>query len=312
VAWMIFVPLWVTLSYTVGVFSLWGGGFLAKLGVIDYSGGFVIHLSSGTAGFVGAYWIGPRLEEDRMGSRPHNVLLVMVGAGILWTGWNGFNGGDPYRASADAGAAVLNTNICTAMSSLTWTLLEFICGRKWSIMGSVYGMITGLVAITPAAGVITGWGSIAMGILSGSIPYVSMNVVGRQWSLFETVDDCLGVFHTHAVPGFIGGFSVGILATVQGSTAFGLTNPGGAIDGNGRQVWVQLVGALCIIGWNIVWTSLIMLFIKCVLHIPLRMSRAEMLTGDAAIHREVAYSNLCLSSQNNTAIALAPIGSGTQ
>jgi Amt family ammonium transporter len=98
VAWMLFVPLWLTLSYTVGAFSLWGGGFLAKLGVIDYSGGYVIHLSSGTAGFVGAYWIGPRLEKDRLDFRPNNLLLVLVGAGILWTGWNGFNGGDPYAA----------------------------------------------------------------------------------------------------------------------------------------------------------------------------------------------------------------------
>jgi len=289
VAWMIFVPLWLTLSYTVGAFSLWGGGFLAKLGVIDYSGGYVIHLSSGTAGFVGAYWIGPRLDSDRLDSRPNNLLLVMVGAGILWTGWNGFNGGDPYAASPDAGAAVLNTNICTAMSSLTWTLLDIIFYKKPSVIGAVQGMITGLVAITPAAGVITGWGAIVMGLLSGSIPYLSMNVMGKRVSLFRKVDDCLGVFHTHAVAGVVGGFMVGILATVEGSAAFAITNPGGAIDGNGRQVWVQIVGALFIIGWNIVWTSLILLFIKHVLRIRLRMSEEDLMIGDDAIHGEAAY-----------------------
>jgi Amt family ammonium transporter len=96
-AWMIFVPLWLTFSYTIGAFSLWAGGFLFKLGVIDYSGGYVIHLSSGTAGFVGALVIGPRLEADRVDKKPHNLLLVLVGAGILWVGWNGFNGGDPVR-----------------------------------------------------------------------------------------------------------------------------------------------------------------------------------------------------------------------
>jgi len=277
VAWMVFVPLWLTLSYTVGAFSLWGGGFLAKLGVIDYSGGYVIHLSSGTAGFVGAYWIGPRLDSDRLDSRPNNLLLVMVGAGILWTGWNGFNGGDPYAASPDAGAAVLNTNICTAMSSLTWTALDIIFYKKPSVIGAVQGMITGLVAITPAAGVITGWGAIVMGLLSGSIPYLSMNVMGKRVSLFRKVDDCLGVFHTHAVAGVVGGFMVGILATVEGSAAFAITNPGGPIDGNGRQVWVQIVGALFIIGWNIVWTSLILCFIKFVLRIPLRMSEADLI-----------------------------------
>jgi Amt family ammonium transporter len=96
-AWMIFVPLWLTFSYTIGAFSLWAGGFLFKLGVIDYSGGYVIHLSSGTAGFVGALVIGPRLDADRQDKRPNNTLLVLVGAGILWIGWNGFNGGDPVR-----------------------------------------------------------------------------------------------------------------------------------------------------------------------------------------------------------------------
>jgi Amt family ammonium transporter len=288
-AWMIFVPLWLTLSYTVGAFSLWGGGFLAKLGVIDYSGGYVIHLSSGTAGFVGAYWIGPRMDHDRHTAKPNNLLLVMVGAGILWTGWNGFNGGDPYAASTDAGAAVLNTNICTAMSSLTWTFMDILFYKKPAVIGAVDGMITGLVAITPAAGVITGWGAIVMGLLSGSIPFLSMNVMGKKWSLFKKVDDCLGVFHTHAVAGVLGGFMVGILATVQGSSAFAITNPGGAIDGNGRQVWVQLVGAFFIIGWNIVWTSLILLFIKFVLRVPLRMSEADMLIGDDAIHGEEAY-----------------------
>jgi Amt family ammonium transporter len=237
-AWMVFVPLWLTLSYTVGAFSVWAGGFLFKLGVIDYSGGYVIHLSSGTAGFVGAYWIGPRLDRDRRDSRPNNILLVMIGAGILWTGWNGFNGGDPYTASPDAGAAVLNTNIAAAASLLTWTILDMVIYKKVSVLGSVNGMITGLVAITPAAGVVAGWGAIIIGLCSGSIPWVSMNVVGKKLSLFRKVDDCLGIFHTHAVAGVTGGFLVGIFATKQGSTAFGITNPGGAIEGNGRQVWV--------------------------------------------------------------------------
>lgn len=290
-AWMVFVPLWLTFSYTVGAFSLWGGGFLFQRGVIDYSGGYVIHLSAGTAGFVGAYWIGPRLDRDRRDNRPNNLISVLIGAGILWIGWNGFNGGDPYAASPDAGAAVLNTNICTAWSMLVWTFLDILVYKKPSVIGAVNGMITGLVAITPAAGVVAGWGAIILGTASGSVPWLTMNLAGKKLSLFtHHVDDTLGIFHTHAVAGFVGGFLTGIFATSQGDAAFGLTNPGGAIDKYGKQVWLQLVGALFVIGWNIVWTSLIMLFIKYALRIPLRMSDEMLLVGDDAIHGEAAYS----------------------
>ena len=120
-------------------------------------GGYVIHVSSGTAGAVGAWWIGPRHESDRI-HRPNNVLLMLVGAGILWIGWNGFNGGDPYNAGADASAAVINTNVATAVSLLVWTILDILLGpdKKPSVIGAVQGMITGLVAITPAAGVVAG------------------------------------------------------------------------------------------------------------------------------------------------------------
>src|ERR1700722_10511605 len=119
-AWMIFCPLWMTLSYTVGAFSLWGGGWLSVLGVQDFSGGYVIHLAAGTAGFTAAAMVGPRLQQDREHFPPNSLLVTLVGAGILWLGWNGFNGGDPYFANADAGAAVLNTNTATAVALLVW------------------------------------------------------------------------------------------------------------------------------------------------------------------------------------------------
>jgi len=289
-AWMVFVPLWLTFSYTVGAYSLWGGGFLFSMGVIDYSGGYVIHLSAGTAGFVGAWWIGPRLEEDLEDTQPNNILLMLVGAGILWIGWNGFNGGDPYAASPDAGAAVLNTNVCTAMSSIVWVLCDLIYFRKPSVIGAIQGMITGLVAITPAAGVVAGWGAIALGFGSGTIPWLSMNIAGRKLSFFARVDDTLEVFHTHFVGALVGGIGTGLFATADGCAAFGLTNPGGAIDGNGKQVWLQIVGALFIIGWNIVWTSLIMLFIQHVCRINLRMSDDMLKIGDYAVHGEEPYT----------------------
>jgi len=213
---------------------------------------------------------------------------MLIGAGILWIGWNGFNGGDPYAANADAGVAVLNTNVCTAASVLTWTILDRIVYKKPAVIGAVQGMITGLVAITPAAGYIDGWAAIIMGVCSGSVPWVSMNIMGKRVRFFShTVDDCLGVFHTHCVAGILGGFLTGIFATVEGCAAFGAKNPGGAIDGNGKQVWLQIVGAIFIVGWNIVWTSLILLFLSFI--VPLRMSEADLLVGDDAAHGEDAY-----------------------
>jgi ammonium transporter, Amt family len=161
-------------------------------------------------------------------------MLTMPG--ILWIGWNGFNGGDPYAASPDAGAAVLNTNVATAMSFLTWTLCDLIAYKKPAIIGAVQGMITGLVAITPAAGVVATWGAIVIGLLSGSIPWLTMNILAKKVRLFHIVDDVLGVFHTHTVAGFVGGMSVGLFATAEGCAAYGLTNNGGAIEGNWKQV----------------------------------------------------------------------------
>jgi len=289
-AWMLFVPLWLTFSYTVGAYSLWGGGFLFKMGVIDYSGGYVIHLSAGTAGFVGAWWIGPRTDEDLEDNQPNNILMMLVGAGILWIGWNGFNGGDPYAASPDAGVAVLNTNLCTAVSSLVWVGCDLLYFRKPSVIGAIQGMITGLVAITPAAGVVAGWGAICLGVLSGTIPWVTMNIAGRRMTLFQHVDDTLEVFHTHFVGAIVGGLGTGIFATIDGCAAFGLTNPGGAIAGNGKQFGLQLLGAVFIIGWNIVWTSLIMCFIKFVCRVPLRMSEEKLAIGDYAVHGEEPYT----------------------
>ena len=299
-AWVVYVPLWLTFSYCVVAYSIWGGGFLAVLGVIDYSGGYVIHLASGTAGFVGAWWIGPRLDADRQDNRPNNIGSVLIGAGILWLGWNGFNGGDPYTASVDAGVAVLNTNICAAASMLSWMLCDVLYYRKPSVIGAVNGMICGLVAITPAAGVVAGWSAIAMGFGSGTVPWLSMNIFGKKVAFMRSVDDVLGVFHTHCIAGIVGGCATGIFATVSGSAAFALTNPGGAIAGNGVQVGYQIAGAMFVIGWNVVWTSLIMCFIKYVLRIPLRMSEEQLLVGDYSMHGEEAY---CLGEGTNTDVA---------
>ena len=167
---------------------------------------------------------------------------------------------------------------------------DIIFYKKPSIIGAINGMITGLVGITPAAGFVAGWGAIVIGFCTGTIPWMSMNLAGKKWSLFtHHVDDCLGITHTHMVAGALGGFLTGLFATTTGVYGFGDTTKGGAIMGNGKQVWLQIVGALFIIGWNVVWTSLIMMFIKYVLRVPLRMSEENLLIGDDAIHGEEAY-----------------------
>ena len=159
-AWIPFVLLWITFVYTVNAFLIWGGGYFACHGALDYSGGYVIHLAAGISGFVAAAVIGPRLQRDREVDAPNNLLMVAAGAGLLWLGWNGFNGGDSYYAGANASAAVVNTNLCTAVAMLVWIAWDYIFRDKPSLIGSVNGMITGLVAITPAAGFVNGWGAI--------------------------------------------------------------------------------------------------------------------------------------------------------
>jgi ammonium transporter len=150
--WLLFVPLWITFAYTVNAFLIWGGGWWGAHGTLDYSGGYVIHLAAGVSGFVAAAMVGPRLRRDRESGAPSNLPFVAVGAGLLWLGWNGFNGGDPYNAGADASSAVLNTNVATAVAFLVWVGCDYLTKRKPSLIGSVNGMIVGLVAITPAAG----------------------------------------------------------------------------------------------------------------------------------------------------------------
>ncbi|PSS23838.1 Ammonium transporter 2 member like [Actinidia chinensis var. chinensis] len=290
-AWMAFVPLWLVFSYTVGAFSLWGGGFLFHWGVIDYSGGYVIHLSSGIAGFTAAYWVGPRLRSDRERFPPNNVLLMLAGAGLLWMGWSGFNGGAPYAANIDASIAVLNTNICAATSLLVWTSLDVVYFKKPSVIGAVQGMITGLVCITPGAGVVQSWAAIVMGLLSGSIPWFTMMILHKKSTLLQKVDDTLGVFHTHAVAGLLGGLLTGLLAEpALSDLILVVPNSRGAFYGGsgGIQFLKQLVAALFVIGWNVVSTTAILLAIR--LFMPLRMPEEELAIGDDAVHGEEAYA----------------------
>ncbi|KAJ8624482.1 hypothetical protein MRB53_033012 [Persea americana] len=290
-AWMVFVPLWVTFCYSVVAFSIWGGGFLFHWGIMDYSGGYVVHVASGAAGFTAAYWVGPRLKKDRDDFPPNNIVVALVGAGILWMGWTGFNGGDPFAANVDSSIAVLNTHICASTSLLVWTCWDIIAFGKPSLIGSIQGMITGLVCITPAAGLVQGWAALIMGMASGSIPWYTMMSLQKKSRLLQKVDDTLGILHTHAVAGTLGGALTGLFAHPTLCSMFlPVTNSKGAFYGKsgGVQFLKQLAGAAFVIGWNMVVTSIILLVIR--LFIPLRMSDEELAIGDEAAHGEEAYA----------------------
>jgi ammonium transporter, Amt family len=295
-AWVIFCPVWMTCSYTVGAFSLWGGGWLASMGVVDFSGGYVIHLAAATSGFVAAAMVGPRLQQDREHFPPNSLLITLVGGGILWLGWNGFNGGDPYFANADAGAAVLNTNTATAVGLLVWTLLDKMAYGKPSVIGAVNGMIASLVAITPAAGYVNGWGAMIIGLAAGIIPWMSMNWF-QKTKLMMKVDDTLSVFSTHGVAAVTGGLLTGVLACPDMLEYIGTDKdaPGVSTTGliydfavGGHQLLMQFYGAVFIIVFNVIVTFIILKVISFIT--PLRMDEATLRVGDDAVHGETAYA----------------------
>ncbi|HUY97458.1 MAG TPA: ammonium transporter [Verrucomicrobiae bacterium] len=289
-AWMLFVPLWSVLVYSINAFLLWGGGWLSGLGVVDYSGGYVIHVAAGISGFVGAAVIGPRTLKDQQDFKPNNMLLAMVGAGILWLGWNGFNGGDPYFANADAAAAVLNTNLATAVALLTWFFFDMMFNKKLSMVGAINGMVCGLVAITPAAGYVDGYGAIIVGLLGSAIPWLTMNKLAGRWP-FRKVDDTLGVIHTHYMAGAVGGILVGLIANPAMIVYVGVRNAGasvaGVFAGNPHQLLVQAFGLVFITAYDGAMTFVILKLIGVV--VPLRMTQRELEHGDRVLFNEEVF-----------------------
>jgi ammonium transporter, Amt family len=282
-AWIPFVALWTVFCYTINAFLIWGGGFFAQHGAVDFSGGYVIHLAAGVSGFVAAAVIGPRLQRDREVDAPNNLAMVAVGAGLLWMGWNGFNGGDWYEASNIASAAVINTNLCCAVAFLAWVAFDYLTGRKPSLIGGVNGMITGLVAITPGAGFVNGWGAIVIGVVAATIVYFALNYLSRVRP-FRNVDDTLGVVYTHGFAGLSGGLLVGIFA----NASMAETVLAGTISGGGLELlgWQALTAA-----WVIVFSAIVtFILLKIVgIFVPLRMTEEDMETGDVAVHGHEVY-----------------------
>ncbi|MGB8387148.1 ammonium transporter [Mycobacterium sp.] len=292
--WLIFVPLWSTFAYSVNAFLLWGGGWWSHAGALDYSGGYVIHLAAGTSGFVAAAVIGPRLARDRERAVPNNLPLAAVGAGVLWLGWNGFNGGDPYFSGADASLAVINTNLTTAVALLTWVIWDIFASkqRKPTFLGAINGMITGLVAITPAAGFVNSFGAMIIGVVASSLVWMSWNWLGRTRP-FKKVDDTLGVFHTHGVAGLAGGLLVGVLADphiveyLGGSTGQDVTFSGWLYGHHPKQILIQAGAAATVIVWDALVTFVILKVLG--LFMKLRLPDEVLETGDVGVHDEEAY-----------------------
>ena len=291
--WLIFVPLWITFAYAVNAFLLWGGGWWAAHGALDFSGGYVIHLAAGVSGFVAAAVVGPRLKRDREHGVPNNLLFVAVGAGILWLGWNGFNGGDPYFAGADATAALVNTNLATAVAMMTWIIMDMIGGpgKKATFLGGLNGMICGLVGITPAAGYVNGVGAIIIGVVTSATVWFAWNYLSKVRP-FSKVDDALGVVYTHGIAGLLGGLLVGLLADPSMIVYLGIgknpdvTTPG-LFYGHPHQLLVQAGAALTIIVWDGLVTFLILKGIG--LFMNLRIPDEDLEIGDVAVHGEEAY-----------------------
>ena len=294
--WLIFVPLWITFAYAVNAFLLWGGGYWAGKGALDFSGGYVIHLAAGVSGFVAAATVGPRLKRDRERAVPNNLMFVALGAGILWLGWNGFNGGDPYFAGADASSAIVNTNVATAVAMMTWIIMDmaFSKSKKPTFLGGLNGMICGLVGITPAAGYVNGFGAIVIGLVCSAIVWVAWAFLPKYVWPFNKVDDALGVVYTHGFAGLFGGLLVGLLADPKMIVYLGIgNNPSvsgtGLFYGHAKQLALQAGAALTVIIWDAVVTFVILMVIKHVLRMNLRLPDEVLEIGDVAVHGEEAY-----------------------
>jgi Amt family ammonium transporter len=226
-------------------------------------------------------------------------MMVAVGAGILWLGWNGFNGGDPFYAGADAASAVLNTNVATAVGVLTWLFMDmfFSKQKKPTFLGAINGMLCGLVAITPSAGWVDGTGAIFVGLISASLVWVCWNFLSKVRP-FSKVDDALGVVYTHGFAGLIGGLLVGVLAD-PAMTEYGVAGAkfkgAGGFDVQGwmyghsfHQLWEQFIAACWIICWTAFGTALIFYLVKFLLG-GLREPDDVLAIGDIAIHEEEAF-----------------------
>jgi Amt family ammonium transporter len=276
-AFVLFTVLWSTLVYSPLAHWVWApGGWLRGLGALDFAGGTVVHVSSGVSALVAAILIGRRASsDDRM--EPHDVPMTVLGAGLLWFGWFGFNAGSALGATSQAANALLVTNTAAGAATLTWVLASYVHRHKVSVIGAACGAVAGLVAITPASGYVTAGGAVIIGLAVGGICYSATLLRERL-----KVDDALDVFAVHGVGGTFGAIVTGVFAVAAiGGTA-------GAIEGNVRQVGIQLVAVLATYAFAGSATFLIVKLVDLALGIRVG-ARDEELGLDLALHGETAY-----------------------
>ena len=279
---LIFAVLWFTFSYLPVAHMVWGGGFLAKDGALDFAGGTVVHINAGIAGLVGAYMVGKRIGYGREALTPHSLTLTMVGASLLWVGWFGFNAGSAGAANGAAGLAFINTVLATGAATLAWLATEALHKGKASMLGAASGAVAGLVCITPAAGFVGPMGAIVMGLIAAPICVWGVGGLKRLLG----VDDAFDVFGVHGLGGIVGALLTAVFAAQSLGGTGGLTPDTFSM---GHQLWVQTEGVLLTIVWSAV-VSFIAYKIADVL-VGLRVSEEAEREGlDITSHGETAYT----------------------
>ncbi len=265
-----FTGLWMTFVYLPVAHWVWGGGFLGAAGVLDFAGGTVVHINAGIAGLVACIIIGKRKGYGTVAMAPHNLVLSMIGASLLWVGWFGFNGGSAVASGSLAGVAILNTQVATAGAALAWMICEWVIAKKPSLLGVISGAIAGLVAITPAAGFVNPTGGLIIGILAGIGCYIASVHIKKAFGY----DDSLDVFGVHGVGGIIGAILTGVFADA-------------AINelGKDASVVTQVYGVVVTIIYTAVVTAIIVYIVKAMVGLrPTEQAEEEGL--DITLHGE--------------------------
>ena len=276
---LMFSVIWLVVVYAPVTHWVWGGGFMAAWGMMDFAGGIVVHTTAGTAALVIALVVGKRVNFPHAVQPPHSPILTMIGASMLWIGWFGFNGGSALGAGQSAGMALIVTHIAASVGALSWLFIEWFRFGRPSLVGIVTGMVAGLATVTPASGFISIPGGIILGLAGGIVCYLAVDVIRGKMK----IDDSLDVFAVHGVGGIIGSLLVAFLAT---DTFAGL----GLAEGvsAGEQFMVQLGGVVITALWTAVFSYIILKLIA--LLVPLRVDRQTEIEGlDLAQHGERGY-----------------------
>ncbi len=280
-AFLIFTLLWTTIVYDPLAHWVWGyGGWLNRLGVLDFAGGTVVHISSGVSGLVTALVLGKRLGYRKEPMLPHNVPFIVLGAGLLWFGWFGFNAGSALAANGLAASAFVATNTAAAAAGLAWVCTEWIHNGKPTLFGAASGVVAGLVAITPAAGFVTPMSAIVIGLVGGAVCYFAVSVMKAKLGY----DDALDTFGVHGIGGTWGALATGLFASI----AVNANGHNGLFYGDPGQLGVQLIGVLATWAFAAAMTFIILKVVS--LFTGLRASDEEEIAGlDLPMHGERAY-----------------------